>query len=271
MNACKVIFVAFVLIATAALQACSDHSPPETSDSESVSDTTSTTIDTTAAETTEASMRQIPILGNDNSETFLQNYFDTLSTRKVALSTRHGRLVIELFEDTPLHTANFMMMVQRDYFTGTEFTRIVKDFIVQGGNSERETDEIKRLLIGNYLIDPEIHDKYLHRKGALAMARSYDDNPEKRSSAYDFYIVVGRTFNDPQIMAMAREHEMEIPEWKRKIYREIGGAPHLDGQHTVFGQVVEGMDVLEKMGNTPTDERNWPLESLVMKMEAVYE
>ncbi len=271
MNACKLIFAVTILTAFGALQACSDPSSTETADSKQGSDTASSTGNTTAVETTKAFVRQIPILGNENSEAFLRNYFDTLSTRKVALSTRHGRLVMELFEDTPLHTANFMMMVQREYFSGTEFTRIVKDFIVQGGNSERETDEIKRLLIGNYLINPEIHDKYLHRKGALAMARSYDDNPAKRSSAYDFYIVVGRTFNDPQIMAMAREHEMEIPEWKRKIYREVGGAPHLDGQHTVFGQVIEGMDVLEKMGKTPTDERNWPLESLVMKMEAVYE
>lgn len=271
MNAGKVILAALVLAALCTTHGCGDNPPTQSSEAENKAPAAA--ADTVAANEADAipGAMQLPMLGNANAEDFLRDYFDTLHTRKVALSTRYGTLKIELFEDTPLHTANFMMMVQRDYFTGTEFTRIVPDFVVQGGNSERETDEFKRLLIGSYLISPEIHDKYLHRKGALAMARSYDDNPEKRSSAYDFYIVVGRTFNDPQLMAMAREHEMEIPEWKRKIYREVGGAPHLDGQHTVFGQVIEGMNVLEKMGKTPTDERNWPLESLTMEILVIDE
>lgn len=210
---------------------------------------------------------EFPLLNQQNSEAFLQNYFEAHQERTIALATRYGTLKIKLYEDTPLHTANFLMMVKRGYFSGTEFTRIVKDFVVQGGNSERETDEIKRLVIGNYLIAEEIKDKHLHKKGALAMARSYSDNPEKKSSAYDFYLVTGRTFNDPQFMALEREHEMTIPEWKRKVYRTIGGAPHLDGQHTVFGEVIDGWDVLDKMNLTPTDERNWPLESLIMQME----
>lgn len=209
------------------------------------------------------------MLGNDNALPFLETYFRENTERHIRLNTRHGSLKIKLYDDTPLHTANFLMMAKRNYFSGTEFTRIVPDFVVQGGNSEREEDEIKRLLIGNYLIPAEIHDKYPHRKGALAMARSYDNNPEKRSSAYDFYLVVGRTFNEPQLMAIEREHDMVIPEWKRSLYRETGGAPHLDGQLTVFGQVVEGMDVLDSMALTPTDERNWPLESLVMHMEVL--
>lgn len=271
MNAGKVILIALTAAVLCTTQSCGDNPAAETSGAEN--EATKEAADTLAAKEADPtpSTMQLPMLGNANAESFLRDYFDTLRTRKVALSTRYGTLKLELFEDTPLHTANFMMMVQRGYFTGTEFTRIVPDFVVQGGNSERETDELKRLLIGNYLIAPEMHDKYLHRKGALAMARSYDDNPDKRSSAYDFYIVVGRTFNDPQLMAMAREHEMEIPEWKRKIYREVGGAPHLDGQHTVFGQVIEGMDVLDKMGKTPTDERNWPLEGLTMEILAIDE
>lgn len=207
------------------------------------------------------------MLNNQNAEAFLRGYIEENSERKISLTTRYGTLTIRLFDDTPLHTSNFLMMVKRDYFSGTEFTRIVKDFVVQGGNSERETDEIKRLIIGNYLIKEEIHDRHLHKKGALAMARSYTDNPEKKSSAYDFYIVTGRTFNDPQLMALEREHEMSIPEWKRKVYRTVGGAPHLDGQHTVFGEVIDGWDVLDQMNLTPTDERNWPLESLIMTME----
>lgn len=219
------------------------------------------------ADQTPTSNPSFPYLSDDNAEAFLRDYLAERPERNISLTTRHGTLKIELFDDTPLHTANFLMMIEREYFDGTEFTRIAKDFVVQGGNSESETDEIKRLVIGNYLIPSEIREEHIHKKGALAMARSYEDNPDKMSSAYDFYIITGQTFNEPQLMGMERQHEMTIPEWKRKIYRTEGGAPHLDGQHTVFGQVTGGYDVLEKMNNTPVDESNWPLNSLTMEME----
>lgn len=210
-------------------------------------------------------------LNNENAEEFLREYAERIRSRNIALTTRYGTLKIRLFEDTPLHTANFLMMIERNYFTGTEFTRIVEDFVVQGGNSERESDEIKRLVIGNYLIPSEINDRHIHRKGALAMARRYENNPEKKSSAYDFYLVAGRTFNDAQLTALENQHEMTIPEWRRKVYRTAGGAPHLDGQHTVFGVVTEGFEVLDRMAKTPTDESDWPLESLVMEMTVLDE
>lgn len=214
---------------------------------------------------------KFPYLSNENAEDFLRAYAEQITSRQIALTTRHGTLKIRLFEDTPLHTANFLMMVERNYFTGTEFTRIAKDFVVQGGNSDRESDEIKRLVIGNYLIPAEISDRHIHRKGALAMARRYENNPEKKSSAYDFYLVSGRTFNDAQLTALENQHEMTIPESRRKVYRTTGGAPHLDGQHTVFGMVTEGFDVLDRMAETPTDESDWPLESLVMEMKILDE
>lgn len=247
------------------LSGCGESAGPIDADhteksAESMPDTTEQSKPPTAA---------FPRLTDENAVEFLRSFLAERPQRKITLTTRYGTLEIELFDDTPLHTANFLMMIERNYFTGTEFTRIAKDFVVQGGNSENESDEIKRLVIGNYLIPAEIKDKHIHRKGALAMARSYENNPEKMSSAYDFYIVTGQTFNDPQLMGMEREHDMTIPESKRKVYRTVGGAPHLDGQHTVFGRVTKGFDVLEKMNNTPVDESNWPLNSLIMEMEII--
>lgn len=209
------------------------------------------------------------ILDQKNHEAFLSEYFDKNKARKIALTTRMGTVKIELFEDTPIHTANFLMLTERDYFDNTEFTRVVENFVVQGGNNDKEEEEIKRLLIGNYEMKPEMRERHIHKKGALAMARRYEDNPDMLSSAYNFYIVHGQTFNEPQLMVMEREHEMQIPEWKREIYKTIGGAPHLDGKHTVFGQVYEGFDVLDKMAAVETDKSDWPVKPLIMEIEII--
>ncbi len=215
--------------------------------------------------------REFPILKSENAEGFLKQYFEENPERKVKLTTRLGTIKIRLFEDTPIHTANFLMLVKRDYFNNTEFTRIVENFVVQGGNNDKEQEEIKRLLIGRYELPPEILPKNIHKRGALAMARRYEENPEKNSSAYNFYLVQGQTFVEPQLMALERDHEIDIPEWKRNIYKTIGGAPHLDGEHTVFGEIYEGLDVLEKMSLVETDESEWPKKPLVMKIEVIDE
>ena len=209
------------------------------------------------------------ILNQENHEAFLLNYFEENTNRNIALTTRMGTIKIKLFNDTPLHTANFLMLTDRDYFDNTEFTRVVKNFVVQGGNNDKEEEEIKRLLIGNYEMKPEMKEQHIHKKGALAMARRYEENPDMLSSAYNFYIVHGQTFNEPQLMALERDHEMNIPTWKRDIYKTTGGAPHLDGKHTVFGQVYEGFDVLDKMASVQTDQSDWPLKPLVMQVEII--
>ena len=213
--------------------------------------------------------REFPKLDSTNAVSFLRNYFEENPERRVRIITRVGTLKVKLFNDTPLHTANFLMMTKRDYFTGTEFIRVVPGFVVQGGNNESETEEIKRILIGSYQIPAEFTDRHIHERGALAMARPYENNPEKKSSAYYFYFVHGRTFNEPQLLGLEREHEMKIPDWKRKIYKKKGGAPHLDGEHTVFGEIYEGMDVLDKMAAVETDDGDWPLEALEMKVEVI--
>lgn len=209
------------------------------------------------------------ILNQENHEAYLRQYFKDNPERKFKLTTRLGDVKVRLFEDTPLHTANFIMLIKRGYFDNTEFTRVAKNFVVQGGNNDSEQEEIKRLLIGNYLIEPEFKDEHIHKKGSLAMARRYTENPEKKSSAYNFYFVQGQTFNEPQLLAIERDNDMTIEPWKRAIYKSIGGAPHLDNEHTVFGEVYEGLEVLEKMSLVETDQSEWPLEPLVMNVEII--
>jgi len=215
--------------------------------------------------------REFPMLDNANIERVLTEYLKENPERKVRVVTRLGTLKVELFDDTPLHTANFLMMTKRDYFTGTEFIRVVPNFVVQGGNNDSEVEELKRLLIGSFTLPPEFRENRIHRSGALSMARSYTGNPNKRSSPYNFFFVHGQTFNEPQLLSIERDEEMVIPEWKREIYRTTGGAPHLDNQHTVFGRIYEGMDVLDKMAQVETDKSNWPKVPLIMEVDVIDE
>ncbi|MCZ4409216.1 peptidylprolyl isomerase [Cryomorphaceae bacterium 1068] len=215
--------------------------------------------------------REYPKLDSANIESFLSEYFRENPERRVRVITRVGTLKVKLFDDTPLHTANFLMMTKRNYFTGTEFIRVAPNFVVQGGNNESEIEKVKRILIGSYTIPPEFKEERLHKKGALSMARDYENNPNKRSSPYYFFFVHGQKFNEPQLMAIERDSDMVIPQWKREIYKTIGGAPHLDNQHTVFGEIYEGLDVLDKMAAVDTDAGEWPITPLIMQIDIIDE
>lgn len=262
-------YVVFLVFPILILQACGVEEPEEALSENAIAIDTIETSDSDS--TAILSKREFPILSSKNAEEFMLQYFKDNPERKIKLTTRMGVIKFRLFEDTPIHTANFLMLVKREYFNNTEFTRVLKNFVVQGGNNDKEEEDLKRILIGRYELPPEIKPEHLHKKGALAMARRYTENPEKNSSAYNFYFVQGQTFNEPQIMAMERDNEIDIPEWKRKVYRTTGGAAHLDGEHTVFGEIYEGLDVLEKMSLVKTDQSDWPLKPLVMQMEVIYE
>jgi peptidyl-prolyl cis-trans isomerase B (cyclophilin B) len=211
------------------------------------------------------------MLNSDNAEAFLREYFKKNSERKIKLTTRLGEIKFRLYEDTPVHSANFLMLVKRDYFNNTEFTRVVENFVVQGGNNDKESEEIKRLLIGTYKLDPEFRKNHFHKRGALAMARSYKNNPEMKSSAYNFYFVQGQTYNEPQLLSIEREEDITIPANERQVYKTTGGTPHLDNKHTIFGEIYEGFDVLEAMSKVKTDGNQWPKKPLVMQAEVIEE
>ncbi|MBQ5981787.1 MAG: peptidylprolyl isomerase [Prevotella sp.] len=217
---------------------------------------------------------------------------------KVKIQTMLGDIIVRLYDETPIHRDNFLKLVKEGYYDGTLFHRVIKDFMIQGGDPDSKGAPAGKMLgVGgpDYTLEAEIKEGLFHKRGALAAARQGDEvNPERRSSGSQFYIVWGQVYNEAQLRQfskqlkmqkvqsifnqLASEHRAEIMQMRRernrtglqelqdqlaaeaqkqaadfagltedqmKVYFTIGGTPHLDGQYTVFGEVEEGLDVVE--------------------------
>lgn len=176
------------------------------------------------------------------------------------IRTRLGTIRVKLYDDTPIHRANFALMARKGVFDESLFNRVVKNFAVEGGRSLARTIKVQR-----YRLPPEFRPQHFHQKGALAMARYSDEqNPKKLSSNVDFYFVVGEKLPPAKAQAIAGR---TLTPAQLKVYETIGGTPSLDGQYTVFGEVTEGLDVVERMTNEPADKYEWPLKDIGMKVE----
>jgi peptidyl-prolyl cis-trans isomerase B (cyclophilin B) len=181
----------------------------------------------------------------------------------VLIKTRLGNIRVKLYDDTPIHKANFLLLARKGVFDETMFNRVVKDFAVQGG----QTYGARTIRLKRYRLPPEIRPAHFHRKGALGMAR-YDDeqNPGRLSSNTDFYFVVGEKLAPNQSRAMAGR---PLTPTQVQAYATVGGVPSLDGQYTVFGEVTEGQDVVDKIANEPVESDKWPVQDITMKVEVV--
>ncbi len=190
--------------------------------------------------------------------------------RHVKLETEYGTVIIMLYNKTPVHRDNFIKLVKEHFYDSLLFHRVISGFMIQGGDPESKYAKAGATLGDGglkYTLAPEFDTALFHKKGALAAAREGDDvNPKKRSSSAQFYIVEGKTFNDGQMDKMEERLNIKIPENHRKIYRTIGGAPFLDMNYTVFGEVESGFDVIDKIANVPKDANDRPLQNIRMKI-----
>lgn len=243
----------------------------------------------------------------------------------VLIKTDFGDMKVALYNETPKHRDNFIKLAKEGFFDGTLFHRVIKEFMIQGGDPDtRNAQPDQRLGNGGpgYVIDNEINPKLLHRKGALAAARQGDQtNPEKKSSGSQFYIVQGvvfpadnlqgleeegtqkladshmrqlvrenedsikmyqQTVNQPafdkliarlqtQAMEKAKLTPFKLTEDQKQVYTTVGGTPHLDGNYTVFGEVIEGLQVIDSIASQPTGAKDRPLRDIKMEIKVIKE
>ena len=191
----------------------------------------------------------------------------------VRIETSCGNIRVALSDDTPLHSKNFLKLAAKGFYDGTLFHRCIKDFMIQGGDPDSR-HAAKGQLLGEgdvgYTIPAEFCLPYLyHWRGALAAARESDDvNPEQNSSGCQFYIVYGKKQSPADIKkvrAALEEKGVELTSQMIDDYVMCGGTPHLDGQYTVFGEVIEGLDVVCQILSLPTDANDRPLQDVVIK------
>ncbi|PTX43372.1 peptidylprolyl isomerase [Christiangramia gaetbulicola] len=157
---------------------------------------------------------------------------------RVRIKTKFGNIDVQLYRDTPLHRANFIMLVKNDYFNDTFFHRVAPGFVIQGGNADNQITASNRGDVGNYLIPSEFDAGHKHTYGAFSAAKYAEQNVSKASSPFEFFIVMDK-----------------------------GGTPHLNNDHTVYGRVISGMDVAEKIAQVETGNSEWPIDNVEMDIE----
>ncbi|MGJ8745294.1 peptidylprolyl isomerase [Polaribacter sp.] len=179
-------------------------------------------------------------LNKDNVEAFFTEYGKKNKETKVLIKTHFGNIKIRLYEDVPVHRANFIFLTKIKYFNTTVIYRVAKNFVIQGGNSDETYTHNQRRLYGNYLIKPEFRKNRKHKYGALAAARQWEKNPDKLSSPFEFYMVHSRK-----------------------------GAHHLNNEHTVFGEVIYGFSTLDKISKVKVGVDEWPIDDIKMTIEII--
>lgn len=199
---------------------------------------------------------------------------DSTVTRKdrkkdVLLETSYGDIIVRLSDSTPLHRDNFIKLTKVGFYDSVLFHRVIKNFMIQAGDPDSKTAPAGKLL-GNggpgYRIPAEFRQTLFHKKGVIAAAR--DNNPEKASSASQFYITQGKVQTDGSLDTIETDRlKRKIPTSQREVYKTIGGVPHLDQNYTVFGEVIKGIEVVDKIASVQTSkgpDRDRPVENVVI-------
>ena len=182
----------------------------------------------------------------------------------VDIVTEHGTIKVKLYNETPLHRDNFLKLVKSGEINGSTWHRVIAGFMIQGGGTPGSNGSQS---IGE-TIPAEIDPKFCHIKGRLCAARMGDKvNPERKSSGSQFYIVVGRKTPEATMKQMSQGSKIVYTEQQIKDYATLGGTPHLDGQYTVFGEVVEGLDIVDKIASVQVNQ-TVPVQNITITLKA---
>lgn len=176
---------------------------------------------------------------------------------EVLIETDFGNMRLRLYDETPLHRANFVKLIKDDHYNEGEFYRVFYKFMIQGGDLKKQF---------NYRIPAEFNSKYFHKKGALSMAREDENNPNLESSSTEFFIVHGGRYTDYQVDEEAANLHLSLTPEQRKTYMESGGYMSLDHQYTVFGEVIEGLDVIDKIASVKVYNEDKPLKKIPFRI-----
>ena len=200
---------------------------------------------------------------------------------EVEFQTTEGNIRIALFNETPQHRDNFMKLVRMEFYDSLLFHRVIKDFMIQGGDLHSKHAEPGKFLGEgelDYTIEPEFRlPQIYHRRGVIASARESDRvNPERRSGAAQFYIVWGKVYDDKRLAKVqerldsATNGQVKLTPEMIETYKTVGGTPHLDGQYTVFGEVTQGLDIVERIIQVETDKNDRPLKDIrILKVKII--
>ena len=191
----------------------------------------------------------------------------------IKIATVQGNMIIKLYNQTPAHRDNMIKLIEEGFYDGQLFHRVIRDFMIQGGDPHSvNADKGQQLGQGGpgYTIPAEFNDLLFHKKGALAAARKGDrSNPEKASSGSQFYLVQGRVFTGDMIKMMEQDRPKAFSPEAVQAYTTIGGTPHLDGGYTVFGEVIEGLEVIDRIAAMPRDSNDRPIEDVVYNISLI--
>ena len=197
------------------------------------------------------------------------NYQARAQSRHVKLVTNQGDITILLYDKTPKHRDMFLRSVRSGLYKDAQFNRVIKSFVSQGGELDESILERERLHPELPLkrIAAEIDTSLFHKRGALGAGRN--DNPEKSSYINQIYLVEGKIYTDEQLNAIEKKKGYNFSEQQRKIYKTVGGTPHLDGDYTVFGEIISGIDVAERINSVSTDEHDLPLVPVIFNIQII--
>lgn len=183
----------------------------------------------------------------------------------VRLITNKGNITLVLYDQTPKHRDMFLQAIKKGLYNNAQFNRVIKSFVSQGGELDETILEREKLHpeVPIQRLTAEITPKLFHKKGALGAGRN--DNPEKSSYLTQIYLVVGKLQTDEQLDVLEKKKGIKLSPSQRTTYKTIGGTPHLDNDYTVFGEIVEGMEVADAINGVKTDKNDLPLETVTFK------